>query len=33
MSNRGKERMADRACIVDVFGEIKEKFKFRKFGI
>ena len=32
LSERGKSRMADRACIVEhVFGEIKEIFKFRRF--
>jgi transposase len=31
-SARGKQRMADRSCIIEhIFGEIKEAFKFRRF--
>jgi transposase len=31
-SPRGKQRMADRSCMVEhIFGEIKELFKFRRF--
>ena len=32
LSKRGKQRIADRACVVEhVFGEIKELFNFRRF--